>query len=160
MCGRITTKVQKHHSSPDSDDCQSKPSEFVSKFVPRRRSASPSRCGRFFAAATARTAGDRSPTLGLQRIATFLNLVQLRLVASRTALRRGAVRMWGHRRWSRQREKSVRDELLGGYLKQIYPVTCKVMECLQTASASPSFAILPTFHRQCKVIDRLQPASV
>ncbi|GER52607.1 clavata3-like [Striga asiatica] len=75
----------------------------------RWRSASPSRCGRFFAAATARTAGDRSPTLGLQRIATFLDLVRLRLVASRTALRRGAVRMRGHRRWSRQREKSVRD---------------------------------------------------
>ncbi|GER56376.1 ankyrin repeat and SOCS box protein 11 [Striga asiatica] len=89
----------------------------------RWRSASPSRCGRFFAAATARTAGDRSPTLGLQRIATFLDLVRLRLVASRTALRRGAVRMRGLRRWSRQREKSVRDGLLGGYLKQIYPVT-------------------------------------
>ncbi|GER25086.1 ankyrin repeat family protein [Striga asiatica] len=86
----------------------------------RWRSASPSRCCRFFAAATA---GDRSPTLGLQRIATFLDLVRLRLVASRTALRRGAVRMRGHRRWSRQREKSVRDGLLGGYLKQIYPVT-------------------------------------
>ncbi|GER30937.1 RING/U-box superfamily protein [Striga asiatica] len=88
----------------------------------RWRSASPSRCGRCFAAATARTAGDRSPTLGLQRIATFLDLVRLRLVASRTALRRGAVRMRDRLRWSRQREESVRDGLLGGYLKQIYPV--------------------------------------